>query len=169
MWTQWEWTLKRFSFVILSDLWTILKWFLSNFWWFANHSEMILKQFLVFHEPFWNDSWAISVFCEPFWKNSWVILSNLQTFLKWFSVFCEPFWNHSQCFVNPSEMILEQSEWNHCFTNHSEIILEHFSDFWWFTNHSEMILEWFSVIHEPFWNDSWTISVILSVLWTILK
>ena len=99
-----------------------MKWFLSDSWPFwKDFSKLILKQF--------------AVICEPFWNNCRLILSDLRTILKWFSY-------DSPWFLNHCEVILE---W---LANHSEMIIERFpvirkafwfsSDSQWFAKHSEM-------------------------------
>ena len=113
--------------MILSNSYTILKWFLGDSQWFANHSEILHKWSLVICKPFLNDSWVIfsdfqwfqwqfSVIHKPFWNDSWVIFSDSQTILKWFL-------SDSQAIPGDSRTILK-----------------------WFSSDSR----WF--VREPFWN-----------------
>ena len=43
---------------------------LTNFQWFANHSEMIKGWISVIHEPFWNDLDPILLLRDDFLKNN---------------------------------------------------------------------------------------------------
>ena len=85
----WLWTIEE---VRPYYLFVISQWFsviLDDSWWFANHSEMILGNFL----------WFLVIYKKKIWNDCRVILSDLQTTLKWFLGDSWWFANHSE--MNP--------------------------------------------------------------------